>query len=96
MMQTEQVIIRPLINEKSNELNAKLNRYTFLVKKTANKNQIKNCVEKYFNVKVVSVNTVLLPGKTKRMGKNVVKTQFRKKAYVSLKENQKIELFKGI
>lgn len=96
MISGDQVIIKPIISEKSNDFSERLNKYTFLVKRNANKNQIKNCIEKYFNVKVISVNTVVLPGRTKKVGRFVKKSQERKKAYVALKENQKIELFKDI
>jgi large subunit ribosomal protein L23 len=62
----------------------------------ANKNHIKNAVEKFFDVKVLSVRTSVLPGKTKRAGKGFKKTGKSKKAYVQLQDGQKIEFFKGI
>ncbi|MEK7313640.1 MAG: 50S ribosomal protein L23, partial [Deltaproteobacteria bacterium] len=59
----------------------------------ANKKEIKAAVEKLFNVKVDGVNTERLPRKTKRLGKFAGRTVLKKKAYVTLREGQKIEIF---
>jgi large subunit ribosomal protein L23 len=90
------VIIRPLVTEQSmSELADK--KYVFVVKKTANKTEIKNAVEKIFSVKVDSVNTMNMKGKTKRMGKYVGKRPSWKKAIVQLTEASKeIEFFEGL
>lgn len=96
MIVGDQVVIRPLINEKAKYLQDTQNKYTFLVKRNSNKNQIRNCIEKYFNVKVVAVKTLVSQGKTVKVKRSVKKCSETKKAYVSLKENQKIELFKGV
>ena len=68
-MTPEDIIIRPVLTEKGYDGIAD-KRYTFVVKKTANKTEIKIAVEKMFGVKVKSVNTVTQRGKLKRMGRN--------------------------
>lgn len=92
----ENVLIKPLLTEKTSKETETFNRYAFVVDLKANKNQIKNAVEKFFNVKVLNVRTSVLPGKTKRAGKATKKTSNSKKAYVQLQDGQKIEFFKGI
>ena len=84
------VIIARVRTEKS--MYAKNNGvYTFKVNKSANKIQIKNAIEKYFNVKVASVNTVNTKAKSKRVGRYTGKTKTYKKAIVTLKDGEKIE-----
>jgi len=89
------IIIRPIITEKSSAL-AELNKYTFEVHKSANKIQIRKAVEQIFKVKVLSVNTMNVPSKPKRMGAFVGKTRSWKKAIVALPEGQRIEAFEGV
>lgn len=88
------IIIRPIITEKSNRL-MEGNRYTFEVHKNANKIQIRHAVEEVFKVKVVKVNTINVPSKPKRMGAFQGKTRAWKKAIVCLAEGQRIEFFEG-
>ena len=91
------VILKPVISEKSmNEMASK--KYTFLVHTSATKTQIKDAVEKMFDgVKVDSVNTMNLEGKTKRRGKTSGKTSKMKKAIVKLTEASKdIEIFESL
>ena len=91
------VIIRPVITEKSMaDMGEK--KYTFLVHPEANKNQIKEAVEKMFEgTKVKSVNTINSDGKKKRRGMVVGKTAKTKKAIVALTEESKdIEIFEGL
>lgn len=95
-MQLEQIIIKPLITEKSSVATEKFNRYGFQVALKSNKHQIKSAIEKLYDVKVLEVKTNILAGKTKRAGKGVKKTSKTKKAFVTLKEGQKIEFFKGV
>ena len=85
------IIIAPVITEKSESLKANNNVYVFKVKKNANKTQIKNEVEKAFKVKVVSVNTVNAVQKKKRVGRYTGLTTAYKKAYVKLAEGSTIE-----
>lgn len=86
-----EIIKAPIITEKTNNL-ASENVYVFKVDKKANKTQIKQTIEKKFNVKVESVNTVNVDGKKKRVGKYTGYTGSYKKAYVKLKEGSTIEL----
>jgi len=95
-MHLEEVLIKPLLTEKSSNETEKTNRYSFMVQLKANKYQIKDAVEKMFDVKVVNVRTSVLPGKSKRAGKSVKKTSSTKKAFVKIADGQKLELFKGI
>ena len=88
------IIIKPIITEKSSAL-VELNKYTFEVHKSANKIQIRQAVEQIFKVKVLSVNTMNVPAKPKRMGAFIGKTRSWKKAIVALAEGQRIEFFEG-
>lgn len=99
-----QVIKRPLITEKAMKLSqssefSQLRQYVFEVDPNANKLQIKSAVEALFEVNVVSVRTVRTKGKVKRRftktGLQVGKTALKKKAYVTLKAGQEIELVSG-
>ena len=83
------IIIKPIVTEKMTQLGDKLNRYGFRVEKTANKIEIKQAVEKLFNVKVSKVATAKVIGKRKRVGaRSVGKTKDWKKAYVTLAEGK--------
>jgi large subunit ribosomal protein L23 len=92
----ENVLKAPLITEKTAAQTEKYNRYGFRVELKATKNQIKEAVEKLYDVKVEKVNTNITPGKLKRMGRNITKSPKIKKAWVQLAEGQKIEFFKGV
>ena len=91
------VILKPVITEKSMEAMSE-KKYTFLVHPEANKNMIKEAVEKMFDgAKVKKVNTMNLDGKNKRRGMVVGKTAKSKKAMVWLTEDSKdIEIFAGL
>lgn len=88
------ILIKPLITEKT-MANAAKGVYTFGVDVKANKNEIKKSVEKLFNVKVLSVKTIIVKGKIKVNGRKriKVKDQSVKKAIVSINPDQKIDLF---
>ena len=86
------IIKAPIITEKSADLAQNKNTITFSVAKDANKVQIKQAVEKIFNVKVESVNTVNVKPKKKRVGRYTGKTNKVKKAIVKLREGSSIEL----
>ncbi len=91
------VILRPVVTEKSlSQMTAKV--YTFDVNPEANKSMIKDAVEKMFDgVKVRKVNTMNLPGKTRRRGRTVGVSPKRKKAMVWLTaESKEITLFEGL
>jgi large subunit ribosomal protein L23 len=96
MASINDVIVKPLITEKISADSDANNRYGFVVSVKANKNQIKNAIESFYDVKVVSIKTAIIPGKTKRTAKSVKKTSSYKKALVQLAQGQKIEFFKGI
>lgn len=85
------IIKSPIMTEKSSAL-AQNNVITFSVDTKANKIQIKQAIEKIFNVKVESVNTINVRPKRKKVGKYVGKTNKVKKAIVKLKEGSSIEL----
>ncbi|MGD8605052.1 MAG: 50S ribosomal protein L23 [Anaerolineales bacterium] len=86
-------ITRPVISEKSTLLTDKHNKYVFEVAREANKIQIKKAVEEVFKVGVVKVRTMRMPGKTKRVRLQLGRTPVWKKAIVTLKEGDRIELF---
>jgi len=96
MMRLEDVILKPLITEKSTLVTEKTNRYGFVVALKANKNHIKNAIEKLYDVRVDDVKTSIIPGKVKRLGKSMKKSPKTKKAFVKLGSGQKIEFFKGV
>ncbi len=90
-MKKYNIIKGPIITEKSSEI-AKNNQITFSVDTKANKIEIKDAVEKLFNVKVENVNTINVRPKKKRVGRYPGKTNKVKKAIVTLKEGSSIEL----
>jgi large subunit ribosomal protein L23 len=94
-MHLYEVLRRPVITEKNTVLQEQ-NKYVFEVAKTASKPQIKQAVEKAFDVKVVSVNIITVPGRTRRVGRRQVKTSPWKKAIITLETGQKIGFFEGV
>jgi large subunit ribosomal protein L23 len=95
-MDPHQIIIRPVISEKSYNLIETDGQYTFQVDRRANKNQIKHAVENAFDVSVAKVNTVNVKSKPKRQGLTRGRTSAWKKAVVKLVEGERIELFEGV
>ncbi len=94
-MHLYEVLRRPLLTEKNTVLQAQ-NKYAFEVAGATNKPQIKQAVEKAFKVKVTAVNVMTVPGKTRRVGRRQVLTPSWKKAIVTLKPGDKIEIFEGV
>ena len=91
---SENIIKRPIfMTDKATRLSEGENKVIFEVARTANKIEIKNAVQKLFNVTVTDVNTSLVRGKDKRMGRGYAKLRNWKKAVVSLKQGDKIEFF---
>lgn len=90
------VIKRPLLTEKGTDQKESMNKYLFEVDRGANKIQVKNAVEKIFSVKVDDVHTVNVKGKVKRVGRNIGKRSDWKKAIVTLKAGEKIEIIEGV
>lgn len=95
-MLAERVIKRPLIlTEKGNFVRETYNKYSFEVDRNANKAEIRSAVEKLFKVQVLDVNTLIVRGRMRRMGRGHAKTQNWKKAIVTLREGDKIDFFEG-
>lgn len=93
MRHEREIIIAPMVTEKTTSLNNINNSYTFRVSINANKIEIKKAVEKIFNVNVLAVNTIRQRGKIKRMGRNSGKRADWKKAIIKLKQGDKIADF---
>lgn len=95
-----QVLISPLITEKMTNITADKGKYGFLVNPKANKIQIAKAIEEKFNVHVTDVKTITHQGKTKtqfrKSGRFTGKTAKYKKAIITLKEGEKIELFEAV
>ena len=89
------LIKAPVVTEKSMTAAAASNTYVFWVDPRANKADIREAVQKIFNVKVLSVNTQRVAGKVKRLGRFSGRRPLRKKAFVTLREGQSIDLFEG-
>lgn len=94
MSNARDIIIRPIITEKTMKLMDADNKITFEVAKGTNKTQVRQAIEEIFNVKVEKVNILNVRPKTKRVGKYVGKTSAIRKAVVKLPEGQDINLFK--
>ncbi|MBK6529554.1 MAG: 50S ribosomal protein L23 [Deltaproteobacteria bacterium] len=91
-----QILRRPLtLTEKGATLKETLNKVMFEVARDASKTQIRAAVEGAFSVKVVDVRTMIVRGKMKRMGRGYAKTQNWKKAIVTLREGDKIDVFEN-
>ena len=93
-MHLYEVLRRPLITEKSTVLQAE-GKYAFEVAGAASKPQIKQAVEKTFKVEVTAVNVMVVRGKRRRFGRQQLPAHPWKKAIVTLKPGDKIELFEG-
>lgn len=89
------ILRKPLISEKSMSL-TEGNKYTFIVDPQANKTEIKRAVEEIFKVKVLKVNTIRVKGKRVRRRNVVGRTPETKKAIVTLRPGDKIEIFEGV
>ncbi len=96
MRSIHDVIVRPLLTEKSTQQLDAQNAYTFVVDKTANKIEIAYAVEKQFGVKVKAVRTMRYAGKDRRVGKYVGRRASWKKAVVTLQDGDTIEIFEGV
>jgi large subunit ribosomal protein L23 len=95
-MDASQVIIRPVVSEKSYVL-ATANKYTFRVHPDAHKTQIKHAVEALFDdVKVLEVRTSKVPSKPKRRGVTAGRTRAWKKAVVQVRDGDTIPIFQGL
>jgi len=93
-MHNYEVLRRPLITEKYSVLQAE-GKYAFEVARQATKPQVKQAVEKAFNVTVTGMNLMTVAGKRRRLGRRVLAAKPWKKAVVTLKAGDKIELFEA-
>jgi large subunit ribosomal protein L23 len=96
MKEAHQIIKRPLITEKSTRQKEEGNQIAFVVDPKAGKIQIRQAVEKLFKVKVLSVRTMNVVGKKKRLGRFLGRKSDWKKAIVKLREGDRIEFFEGV
>ena len=96
MRNIHEVIVRPVITEKSTEQLDRHHAYTFVVDKGANKYEIAQAVQTLFNVKVESVRTMNYTGKERRVGRHVGRRAAWKKAVVTLRDGDSIEIFEGV
>ena len=102
-MEKSNIIISPILSEKSHSLSEQFNKYVFKVHRDANKLEIKNSIEKRFNVKIIKVSTMNFKGKMKSMtirsDGNVLRTSGNrsnwKKAIITLDKDSKINLVEG-
>ncbi len=90
------LIKSPLITEKGTVVSEKSNQVIFKVRPDATKGAIRDAVEDLFKVTVLKVRTINLMGKTRRVGRTMGKRADWKKAYVTLKEGDRIEFFEGV
>lgn len=90
------LIRRPLITEKTNIQKEDHNQITFEVDRNANRVEIKQAIQEIFNVKVASVKTMQVKGKTKQRGRIVGKRRDWKKAIVKLMPGERIDFFEGV
>ena len=96
MKEARDIIIKPIVSEKSMNLITANNTYSFMVAREANKIDIKNAIEEVFAVTVDKVNTMNLKGKMRRMGRNQGKKPDWKKAYIKLVSGDSIEVIEGL
>ncbi len=96
----KRIIIKPIITEKADKVSEDLGKYSFVVAKDANKIEIRKAVEAMYNVSVESVNTMVVPGKSKRRntksGVLMGKTPSYKKAVVSVADGEIIDFYEDI
>ena len=92
-MTPQQIIIRPILSEKSAELEADNNQYTFEVHRQANKIEIRKAIEIVFGVRVDKVRTMVVRGDLRRVGRNFGKTRQSKKAVVTVNPGDTIDFY---
>lgn len=95
-MNLEQIVMAPLITEKGTFVSERTNQVVFRVRPDASKDLIREAIEQLFKVTVLKVRTVKLMGKNRRRGAIKGRRSDWKKAYVTLKEGDRIEFFEGV
>lgn len=96
MRDAREVVIRPVVTERSTLMADELDAFTFIVAPDANKIEIRRAVEQLFDVKVRSVRTMNYRGKWRRVGRNHGRRPGFKKAIVKLVEGERIDVYEGI
>lgn len=96
MRNVHDIIIRPVVTERSTEALDRTGAYTFVVANDANKIEIGHAIERQFGVKVKNVRTMRYRGKERRVGRNIGRRAEWKKAVVTLREGDTIEIFEGV
>ena len=94
-MRIDQLILRPVMTEKSTMLRHKYNKYTFIVHKNANKILVQDAIKNLFDVTPIKVNIINVRGKKKRVRYKLGYTSSYKKAIITLKQGEKIGIFEG-
>ncbi len=95
-MDMYQVVVKPSVTEKGTMMLSEGNWVTFRVHPDANKIEVREAIQKIFNVSVLQVNTQIVRGKRRRFGKTMGQSKAWKKAMVRLKEGEKIQIFEGV
>jgi large subunit ribosomal protein L23 len=99
-MNPSDVLIKPILSEKANKMSEKMNRYSFIVDKKANKLEIKKAVESFYGVQVENVNTIVVPSKVKskytKAGFITGRKPSKKKAIVTVVKGETIDLYSSI
>lgn len=90
------ILIRPLLTEKMTALKENENKVAFIVYKKANKIDIKKAIEEAFKIKVAAINVMNIAGKKKKLGRFLGKRPDWRKAIITLKKGEKLELFEGM
>lgn len=87
------VIVKPLLSEKSNQVREQENKYTFIIRKEASKEDVRKAISAMWNIDVLAVRTLIQRGKFKRRGSKYAQTSNTKKAVVTLAEGVKLPIF---
>lgn len=95
-MSAESVVISPLVTEKGTVVGEKSNQVVFRIRPNATKGQVRDVIEDLFKVTVVKVRTANFLGKERRRGRTVGRRPNWKKAYITLKEGDRIDIFEGL
>jgi len=99
-MKLSEVLVKPIVTEKSNKLSDQSRTYTFKVDRRANKLEVKKAIEDFYGVNVVDVNTLVVPAKTKskftKAGFISGRKPAYKKAYIKVAEGERIDLYSNI
>ena len=94
-MELKDILVRPLVTEKSTLHLGNENTYAFEVNLKANKKQVKTAIEEFYGVTVADVRTLVVRGKVKRFGRHHAKRSNWKKAYVTLADGESINIFEA-